>query len=135
MSASNTLEQNIWKAIFQHTPYDAGANVYIGLANAFSDSAYTEIPNTGSYARVTVPANATNFPFSSGVGSNGIAIVFPSPTGSWGTPKFVFAATSASWNSAVSTILTYQAIPAPIVISSGDPAPRFDIGLLAWSVD
>ncbi|WP_404422924.1 hypothetical protein [Nibricoccus sp. IMCC34717] len=44
----------------------------------------TEVAGNG-YARVAVTNNATNFPAASaGAKSNGTAITFPNPTGSWG---------------------------------------------------
>lgn len=43
----------------------------------------------GSYARVAITNNTTNWPAASGgVKSNGTAIVFPAATASWGTVVF-----------------------------------------------
>lgn len=135
MSATDNLETAILAAVFQHTPLDGGVSLYIGLASAFTDSAYTEVPNTLAYARVgPITANATNFPIAGGFVTNGIVFTFPTPTGSWGTPGFVFVANSATWNSAMSTILAYQPIDVPAAMS-GAPPPNFPIGQLKFGAD
>lgn len=133
-SAASTTETNIAKALVQNTTYAFGATLYWGLATAFTDDAYTEIPNAFAYARVAMTANATNMPVTAGAFSNGIAVTWPTATGSWGTPLYVFVANSATWGSAQSTIGFWDALTSPQVVGSGQTA-SFAIGASAWSVD
>lgn len=61
--------------------YTRLATVYVGLFEAG-----TEVSG-GSYARVAVTNNATNFPAASGgVKTTGADITFPTPSAGWGTP-------------------------------------------------
>ena len=90
-SKSNYLENAILDHILGGPDYTRPATVYVAL---FTDSntqtqrdANTVTEVSGSaYARVSVTNNSTNWPAASGGSkSNGTAITFPTPTGSWGT--------------------------------------------------
>lgn len=60
------------------------ATVYVALTVAG-----VEVSGSG-YTRAAVTNNSTNFPAASGgAKTNGTAITFPTPTGSWGTPDGV----------------------------------------------
>lgn len=133
-SAADTAEANIAKALVQNTSFAFGATLYWGLATACADGSYTEVPNANGYARVAMTANATNMPVTGSTFSNGIVVTWPTATGSWGTPGFVFVANSATWGSAQSTIGFWDAITTPQAIGSGQTA-SFSIGSSSWSVD
>lgn len=141
-SVTDTLEANIAKAIGQNTSLAFGATLYWGLATAMTDSSYTEIPNAFSYARVAMTANATNMPITGSnptILANGIAVTWPTASGLWGTPAFVFIANTATWGSAITTIGPWQAINSPTAVGSGQtPSLAIYTGAgtgAAWSVD
>lgn len=76
------------------------ATVYIGLlkADPSDDGSGVVEPTGGSYARVAVSNNGTNWPAAAGgVKSNAGAVSFPTPTADWGecTHVGVFDAASA----------------------------------------
>ncbi len=81
----------------------------------------------GSYARVAVTKNATNFPAAASRAiSNGVAITWPTATASWGTVLgvgFYDAATAG-------TFLGYAALAASKVVNSGD-TPQLAVGALS----
>lgn len=84
----------------------------------------------GSYARVPVTNNATNFPASSaGSKANGTAIVFPVPTADWGTIYSVVILDAASGGNVWRMI----DLATPLVISSGAAAPTIAIGDLNFT--
>ena len=76
--------------IFGSTAYTPPATLYIALfttspTDFAAGTGGTEVSG-GSYARVAVTNNSTNFPAaSSRASSNGTAISFTTPSGSWGT--------------------------------------------------
>jgi len=90
-SKSNYLENAILDHWLGGPDYTRPATVYVAL---FTDSntqtqrdagTVTEVSGS-AYARVAVTNNSTNWPAASGGSkSNGTAITFPTPTGSWGT--------------------------------------------------
>lgn len=90
-SKSNYLENAILDHVLGGGDYTRPATVYVAL---FTDTntqtqrdagTVTEVSGS-AYARVSVTNNSTNWPAaSSGSKSNGTAITFPTPTGSWGT--------------------------------------------------
>jgi hypothetical protein len=90
-SKSNYLENAILDHVLGGGDFTRPATVYVAL---FTDSntqtqrdagTVTEVAGS-AYARVAVTNNATNWPAASGGSkSNGTAITFPTPTGSWGT--------------------------------------------------
>ena len=91
---------------------------------------FTE-PVGGSYARVSVTNNTTNWPAAttaSGVTSkaNGTAIVFPNPTGSWGAVTYygLFSASTGG------TPLYVNPLDASISPKSGNTPVQFDVGNL-----
>lgn len=86
-SKSNYYENAVLD-VLGGTSITAPATVYIALFTASpteTGSGGTEATG-GSYARVAVTNNATNWPAaSSGAKSNGTDIVFPTATAAWGT--------------------------------------------------
>lgn len=86
-SKSDYLENQVLDIVLGDGTFTNPANVYIALFTAAPTDAGggTEVTG-GSYARVTVVNNATNWPAaSSGSKSNGAAFTFTQATASWGT--------------------------------------------------
>ena len=86
-SKSDFLENELLDHILSAATYTAPATVYIALYTvAPTDTGGGTECTGGSYARVAVTNNATNFPAASGgAKSNGVAISFVEATASWGT--------------------------------------------------
>lgn len=111
----------------------APATWHVGLSTttpAGDGSGFTE-PVGGSYARVALTNNATNFPAattSAGTTSksNGTAITFTNPTGNWGliTHFGFFVATSGG------TVEYWFKLDSSITVNSGNTPVQFDIGQL-----
>ena len=86
-SKSDYLENKLLNHVLGGGDYTRPATVYVALYTAAPTDAGggTEVSG-GSYARVAVTNNATNWPAASGgQKSNGTAITFPAATASWGT--------------------------------------------------
>ncbi|MBP2370217.1 hypothetical protein JOF36_005913 [Pseudonocardia parietis] len=88
-------------------------------------------PIGGSYARVAVTNNVTNWPASStGSGvtlkSNGAKITYPNPTGNWGEIRAygIFTASSGG------TPEYFNKLDSPITAQSGNSPVEFDVGQL-----
>lgn len=124
--ASNFLANELLDHVFGAAAYTAPANLYFGLSTTTPTAAGGNVtePSGGSYARVTVVNNATNFPAASGQAkSNGTAITFAEATGSWGTcTHFVLYDALSGGN-----MIAYGALTASRLIESGSTA-SFAIG-------
>lgn len=115
---SNYLDNKILNLIFNGTAYTPPATLYCALFTAAPSSSGggTEVSG-GSYARVAVTANTTNFPAtSSQTINNATAIVFPTATANWGTIVW------AAWFDASSggNMLYAGPLAASKVVNSGD---------------
>lgn len=86
-SKSDYLENKLNDHVLGNTAFSAPATVYMAAFTATpSDSGGGTEATGGSYARVSITNNTTNWPNSSGgTKSNGTAITFPTASGSWGT--------------------------------------------------
>lgn len=132
-SKANYLENKLLDGVLGGPDYVRPANVYIALftTNPTETGIQTGEPSSGSYARVAVANNATNWPAAaSGVKANGTAITFPTASGSWGTVAYygVMDASSAG------NMLYYSALNTPKSVTSGD-TPVFSIGNLSFTED
>jgi hypothetical protein len=86
-SKSDYLENEVLDHVLGGGDYTRPGTVYIALFTAAPTDAGggTEVTG-GSYARVAVTNNATNWPAaSSGSKSNGVAFTFTQATANWGT--------------------------------------------------
>ncbi|MFA5052749.1 MAG: hypothetical protein WC565_01725 [Parcubacteria group bacterium] len=86
-SKSNYLELEVLDHVLGGADYSRPATVYIALYTVAPTDAGggTEVTG-GSYARVAVTNNATNWPAASGGSkSNGTAFTFTQATANWGT--------------------------------------------------
>ena len=139
MSAmSDYLENKLIDHIFRGTSFTAPTTLYVALFTAApSDSGGGTEVSGGSYARVSVTCNGTNWAntqasgtgVSSGTGgqtSNSSAIAFPAPTASWGTVTHfgIFDASTGG------NLLFQAALTASKTVNNGDPAPQFNAAAL-----
>ena len=86
-SKADFLENKLLDHVLGAATYTPPVTVYIALYTvAPSDAGGGTEVTGGSYARVAVTNNATNFPAATaGAKSNGTVITFPAATASWGT--------------------------------------------------
>ena len=141
---SNYLENKIIDHVLRGTPYTAPTTVYFALLTAAPSDAGggTEVTG-GSYARVALTANTTNFAGTqaaastavssgtNGTTSNNVVVTFPTPTANWGvaTHMAVYDATTSG------NLLVYGALNASKTINNGDAAPSFAAAAFTWQVD
>jgi hypothetical protein len=123
-SMSNYLEDIILDHILGDTSFATAATVYIGLWTATlsdtSTGATAGEVSGGSYARVAVTNNTTNWPDASGgTKSSGAAFDFGTASGSWGdvTDWAIVDSSSGAGN-----IYYYGTLTTPKTIASGDSA-------------
>lgn len=132
MSKSNYLENAILDHMLGGPDYVRPATVYMALFTAAPTDAGggTEVTG-GSYARVAITNNATNFPAAvGGVKTNGTAITFPTPSAGWGTVTHwgLFDASTSG------NLLRYGTLTVSKTVDSGDVI-SFPIGDLSSSED
>lgn len=126
------LENKLLDEVLGGVGYTSAANVDVALYTvAPSDSGGgTEVAG-GSYARVSLTNNATNWPAASvGAKSNGTAITFPAPTANWGT-----IVAFAIFEGGTSNLLYWGLITPNKTVNNADPAPAFGIGDLDITED
>lgn len=122
-SFSDFTEQKVLDHLFGATSYSPPGTLYIALFTAApSDSGGGTEVTGGSYARVAVTNNTTNFPNASGTSptskSNGTTITFPTASASWGTVvAFGIFDASSSGN-----LIAWADLTTSKSIASGDTA-------------
>ena len=133
-SFGDFLELELLDHVFGNAAYSAPATVYVALYTVTptdANASGTEVTG-GSYARVAVTNNATNWPAASaGAKANGTAITFPAPTANWGT-VVAFAIYDAA---TVGNELAWGALTVNKTINNGDAAPSFAVGDLDITLD
>lgn len=134
-SFSNYLEDKLLDHAFGGGDYTRPATVYVALCTTTPTDSSTGStivePSGGSYARVAVTNNATNFPASSGGSkSNGTAITFTTASGSWGTVTAVALVDASS----AGNVMAWGALTASKTVDSGDTV-SFAIGALVITLD
>jgi hypothetical protein len=131
-SKSDYLENEILDHVLGGGDYSRPATVYVALYTvAPTDAGGGTECSGGSYARVAVTNNSTNWPAaSSGAKANGTAITFPEATGDWGTVvAFGILDAAESGN-----LLYWGDLSASKDIDSGDTA-SFAVGELDITED
>lgn len=134
---SDYLEAQIIKYWFQNDVAAVAkpATLYVGLSTtACSDAATGTEVTGGSYARVAVTANSTNFAgptTNNGTVTNGGAVTFPAPTASWGTVTHWFIADAAT----AGNLLWCAALTTAKTVNNGDAAPSFSTSAMSVQVD
>ena len=134
-SASNYLEDAILDHILGGGDFTRPGTVYIALWTSAlddtSDGATSGEVSGGSYARVAVTNNATNFPAaSSGAKSNGTTITFPTATAGWGTVTYVAILDSATLGAG--NVLFWADLAASKTVNNGDTA-SFAVDALSFT--
>lgn len=136
-SFGDFLEAELLDHVFGAAAYSAPATLYVALYTATpgdANASGTEVTG-GSYARVAVTNNATNWPAASGTSpstkQNGTAITFPAPTANWGV-VVAFAIYDAA---TVGNELAWGALSVNKTINNGDAAPSFAAGALTITLD
>jgi hypothetical protein len=104
----------------------APATFYVGLSqNAANKAGSLSEPSGGSYARVAITNNLTNWPAAvSGAKSNATAVTFAAPTGSWGTVTSLFLADASSGGN----VWAMSDLTVPKTLGTGSQAPVLAIG-------
>lgn len=131
-SKANFLELELLDHVLGGADYVRPGTVYIALYTAAPTDAGggTEVTG-GSYARVSVTNNATNWPAAAaGVKSNGTVFTFPTATADWGTVVAFAILDAASGGN----FLFWATLTANRVILTGDVA-SFAIGTLVVTED
>lgn len=116
---SDYLEAKLLDHVFGKTAYTAPTDLYLGLSTTDPTDAGTQTgePSGGSYARVKVTNNTTNFPNASGGSkANGATFTFPKATGAWGTVTHFFIADAST----AGNILASGALTESKAVTSGD---------------
>ena len=125
-SKSDYLEKKILDYLLGNVTDFRSTTVYIALSTAaYSDAAagssMTEVSG-GSYARVAVTNDATNWPAATGTSpatkASGAAFTFPSATASWGTIQSFYIVDASS----AGNVLYGGDLTASKTIGSGDTA-------------
>lgn len=136
---SDYAEKKLQDHVFGNTAFTPPATVYFGLWTATLDDTSTGATagevSGGSYARVAVTNNATNFPAATGVNaskSNANAITFPNPTANWGTVTYVAALDSATLGAG--NILAYAALTNSKVVNNGDTPVQFNASAITFTM-
>lgn len=132
MSKSDYLENELLDHILGNSSWSAPGTVYISLYTVTpSDTGGGTEVTGGSYARVSMTNNLTNWPAASGgAKANGTAITYPQATADWGTVvAFGIQDASTSGN-----LLYWGAVSPSKAVSNGDTA-AFAIGDLDITED
>jgi len=131
-SKSDYLEDEILDHVLGGGDYSRPETVYVALyTEAPSDAGGGTEVSGGSYARVAVTNNATNFPAASdGEKSNGTEITFETATDNWGT-VVAFGILDADEEG---NLLLWATLTANKTIDSGDTA-KFAVGDLTYTED
>lgn len=139
MGATNARE-----ALIADSQFGGGATTwapatwYLGLSTttpADDGTGFSE-PSGGSYARVAITNNSTNFPAAFNDGGvtkkwNGAKFTFPNPTGNWGTVTHYGFFTASSGGTPAYT----GQLDTSIAPKSGNTPVEFDVNQLVMSWD
>jgi hypothetical protein len=125
-SFTDYLENELLDHVWGGADYSRPATLYVALSTTTiaDDGTNQTEPSGGSYARVAVTNNSTNWPAASGgAKANGTAITFPTATAGWGT----IVDFSIMDDPTAGNMLAYGTLTTSKTIDSGDTA-SFAIG-------
>jgi hypothetical protein len=147
-SKGDYLEQKILDHVLGATSYTPEATTYVGLwgtASSINDASHGGTAGEvsgGSYARLTVTNNTTNWPNATGTS--------PTTKNNAGVAAFQFATASANWNSGANInqmgvlngnagtsadkLLLWCDLTTPKPVLNGDTA-SFAVNAIAWTED
>lgn len=129
---SDYLENEVLDHLLSAATFTAAGTLYYALFTAAPTDAGggTEVAG-GSYARVAMTNNATNFPAASGgQKSNGVLVTFPTASADWGTVTHM----ALIDNSTGGNYYFYGALTASRLVKSGDIF-RFAVGNVTYALD
>lgn len=135
---SDYLENKLLDHVFRGQSFTAPTTLYVGLFTTATDDTGggTEVTG-GSYARVSVTCNLTNWnatqggtgSSNSGTGGlidNAVEFTFPAPTGDWGSITHFALFDAASGGN----MIIHDSLTTSKTVNNGDPAPKFTAGAL-----
>lgn len=125
-------ETQIINQLLRTSSWTKPSNIYIALFTTQPDvaGAGTEVSG-GSYARVSFgPANANWSAVTAGQSVNSLDIVFPQPTGTWGTVGW-FALYDASTSG---NMLAFGELTTSVLIDASSTPPTFSTGDLQVNI-
>ena len=130
-SLSDFAENEILDHLLSAATYTAPATLYLAVFTAAPTDAGggTEVTG-GSYARLAVTNDATNFPAAvAGSKSNGVALTMVTASANWGTivAYALFDASSAG------NMIGWADLSSSVIINNGDTL-RFAAGALTYSL-
>ena len=132
-SFGNYLENELLDHVFGAAAYSAPATLYLALSTSdpTDDGSGISEPSGGSYARLGVANNLTNFPAAvGGSKSNGTDFTFVTATASWGVITHM-----AIYDAAVAgNMLAHAALASSKTIDNGDTV-IFETGNLTVTLD
>lgn len=135
---SDYLEGKLLGVTFQNTAFTPPTTIGVALGTACSDASFTELANSGGYARVAVTANSTNFPgptTNNGTISNGAAVTFPAATADWNSGSTIgYWALFDSSTYGAGNLLVCAAITTPRAVTAG-ATPSFGASALSVQID
>lgn len=131
-SKSDYLEAKVLDHVLGGPDYTRPATIYVALyTTAPTDAGGGVEVSGGSYSRVAVTNNSTNWPATSGgTKSNGTSITFPTATASWGTVQAVGLLDAATGGN----LLFWATLETPKSVGAGDTA-SFAAGALVLTED
>jgi hypothetical protein len=140
---SDYLEAKVKNETLGAVAYTAPTNIFFGLwgtASSINDASTGgtagEITG-GSYDRVNMTNNTTNFPtVTTGAKVNNVAIVFPTATANWNTSANInqVGALDANAKTSGDNLLLWSDLTTPKPVLSGDTA-QFAISAFSWTED
>lgn len=132
-AASQWLKQNVLNQWFRGQAVTPPATLYVSLHTADPTDAGTGTEVTGgSYARVAITSNTSNWEVPAAAGTNyrvtnKSTVTFPSPSADWGViTHFALWSASSSGN-----LVVFGPLTVARTILNGDNPPSFAIGSLA----
>ncbi|OPJ63672.1 phage tail fiber protein [Clostridium chromiireducens] len=139
MAFTTYLADALVNEIFGAVNFTPPTTIYIGLSSTLPTVAGGNITEpaigTNGYARASVANNTTNFPTtSSNNKSNGVAINFPTSTGSWLAAAqlgYLFFSDTATGGN----ILGFAALNNPQVVASSGATLSFAAGSLTITIN
>jgi hypothetical protein len=129
------LEPKLLDHVFGGADYTRLATLYFGYSTTtVTDAGGKTEPAVGSYARVAVTNNATNFPAASGTNpcqkTNGVAITFPVASAAQGTMVSWFIMDAASGGN-----MLFHGVISPAKVVGINDEPSFAPGDLVMTLD
>lgn len=141
---SNYLENKLIDHTLRGIPYTAPTTTYAALLTVSPDDTNTITEVTGgSYTRVAITSDTTNWSGTQGAGTtlassgitgtttNNTVITFPAPTANWGLIVGVALMDAATGGN----VLLQGNLAESITVNSGGPAPSFPVSTFSFQID